>query len=117
MIVIPAMKRMSVALLASAVVLGVNACATGPPKSAAQRQIDKETAERVEAALHADKDLYANHITVSADRGVVHLSGYVWEPPDLLEAERIASLQEGVTGVVDDLELQRNGSGNSQVAR
>jgi osmotically-inducible protein OsmY len=95
----------------------VVACATGPAKSDAQRQADRETAERVQAALDADKHLYAKHIYVRADNGVVHLSGYVWESPDLFEAKSVAELVPGVSSVVNDLELQRNGMDNSGVTR
>lgn len=93
------------------------ACAMGPQKSDPQRQADKETAERVQAALDADKRLYAKHIFVRADNGVVRLSGYVWDPPDLDEARQVAAGVTGVTQVVNSLELQRNGGDNSGVAR
>lgn len=113
----PVLKRMSGASLAVAVICTMAACASGPPKSDAEQQADRETAERVEAALNADKSLYARHITVRADNGVVRLGGYVWTQPELDEAERIAEQVSGVTKVVDDLELQRNGIDNSQVSR
>jgi hyperosmotically inducible periplasmic protein len=96
---------------------GMLACATGPPKTDAQRQADKETADRVQSALDADRLLYAKHITVRADNGVVRLSGFVWDPPDLDEAERIAEGVQGVSKVVNDLELQRNGIDDSGVVR
>jgi len=100
-----------------AVVLGVVACATEAGKSEAQQQADRETAGRVQAALDADKQLYARHIFVRADNGVVHLSGYVWDPPELLEAKRVAGLVPGVSQVVSELELQRNGNDNSGITR
>jgi osmotically-inducible protein OsmY len=100
---------------AVALLCGVVACATG--RTDAQRQIDGETAVRVQAALDADKQLYAKHITVRVDHGVARLSGYVWDPPDLGEAKSVAELVEGVSGVVNDLELQRNGIDNSGVSR
>ncbi len=92
------------------------ACTT-TPKTAAQRQVDKETADRVQDALDADKLLYAKHILIRADNGVVHLSGFVWDPPDLDEAQRVAESVEGVSKVVNDLELQRNGLDDSSVVR
>ena len=102
----------AVAILCSAI-----ACSTGPPKTDAQRQADKETVERVEAALNADTLLYAKHISVHADDGVVRLSGYVWDPPDLNEAQNVAAQVQGVDRVVNELELQRNGLGDSPVSR
>ncbi len=106
-------RRAGVAL---AVVGCLAACATAP-KTEAQREADRATAERVQAALLADRQLYAQHITVRADNGVVRLSGYVWDPADLGEAKETAELVEGVTRVVNNLELQTNGLDNSPVAR
>jgi osmotically-inducible protein OsmY len=103
--------------LALALVYSVAACQTGPRTTDAQRQADKELATRVQAALDADKLLYAKHIFVRSDNGIVRLSGYVWEQPDLLEAEDVAGRVEGVSRVVNDLELQRNGIDDSGVVR
>lgn len=110
------MKRVCGAI-AVAVLCGVAACASGPHKTDAQRQTDKETAARVEAALNADKELYAKHISVYADNGVVRLTGYVWNASDFQTAVIIAEGVDGVTGVVNDLELNRNGNDNGPVAR
>ncbi len=95
----------------------VVACATGPRKSDAERQADKAIADRVQAALDADSELYARHIFVRSDNGVVRLTGFVWDPPDVVEAERIAGTVQGVVRVVNSLELQRNGLDNSPVSR
>jgi osmotically-inducible protein OsmY len=117
MIVTAVMNRMRYAAVGVAILCGAVACATGPHRSDAQRQADKETAARVEAALDADKLLYAKHITVRAYNGVVNLSGYVWDPPDLNEAQSVAEQVAGVSRVVNDLELQRSGIDNSPVTR
>ncbi len=111
------MNRAACAGLALALLCSVAACATGPPKSDAQQQADRETAARVQAALDADRQLYARHISVRSDNGVVRLSGFVWDPPDLMEAKSVAELVPGVSSVVNDLELQRNGMDNSGVTR
>jgi hyperosmotically inducible periplasmic protein len=103
--------------LAVAVVCGVAACASGPPKSDSQRAADKAMAEQVEAALNADRALFAKHIVAHADNGVVRLTGYVWESSDFEEATYIASNVPGVTRVVNDLELNRNGDDSGTVAR
>lgn len=112
----PVMKRISFPI-AVAMLCGVAACASGPPKTAAQIQTDKETAARVEAALHADDGLYANHISVRVDNGVVRLTGYVWNASDFQTCIIIAEGVEGVTAVVNNLELNRNGNDNGNVAR
>ena len=101
---------------AVAAVCALAACASGP-RSDAQRQADRETAERVEAALSADKNLYARHIFVRVENGVVRLTGYVWDASDFQSAALIAEDVQGVTGVVNDLELNRNGNDNGPVAR
>jgi osmotically-inducible protein OsmY len=111
------MSRAACAGFALALLCGVAACATGPAKSDAQQQADREMAARVQSALDADRQLYARHITVRADNGVVRLSGFVWDPPDLMEAKRLAELVPGVSSVVNDLELERNGMENSGVTR
>jgi len=111
------MKRVGCAAFTVALLCGVVACAAGAGRTDAQRQTDGETAARVQAALDADKHLYAKHITVRVDHGVARLSGYVWDPPDIGEAKSVAELVDGVSGVVNDLELQRNGIDNSGVSR
>jgi len=110
------MKRVFSAVAVVAL-CGLAACASGPPKTAAQRQSDKETAERVETALNADKQLYAKHISVHADGGVVELTGYVWDAAELQLAQAIAEGVPGVERVLNELELNRNGDENSPVAR
>jgi osmotically-inducible protein OsmY len=109
-------KRVSFSI-AVALLCAVAACASGPRKTDAQLQADRETAERVETALNADKGLYAKHISVHADNGVVHLTGYVWDASDFQTATLIAEGVPGVTGVVNDLELNRNGNENGAVSR
>ena len=101
----------------AAMICVVGACAMGPHKSDPERQADQATAQRVESALAADTELFSRHITVAADGGVVRLTGFVWDPPDLVEAVRIAKSVPGVTRVENSLELQRNGTGNSPVSR
>jgi osmotically-inducible protein OsmY len=54
---------------------------------------------------------------VQADNGVVHLGGYVWNDFDQYEAERTAESVAGVSKVVDEMELERNGIDNSNVSR
>ena len=110
-------NRIARAALAAACVCSVAACASGPPKTASEQAADNAMVERVELALANDKELYARHIIVRADGGVVRLSGFVWDPPDIVAAERIAGGVQGVTRVVNALELQRNGIDNSAVTR
>lgn len=110
-------SRIASVATAAAMLCLLAACIIEPHRSDAQKQADRETAERVQAALDGDGSLYAKHITVRADAGVIHLTGYVWDSGDLNEAETIASTVSGVNKVVNDLELQRNGIDNSGVSR
>jgi osmotically-inducible protein OsmY len=109
-------NRARCTILAAATLSGVIACAT-TPKTASQLQADKETVDEVQNALNSDQVLYARHIVVQADDGVVQLSGYVWNPDDISEAERVAQNVANVKKVVNQLELERNGIDNSPVTR
>ena len=110
-------NRAGRAALAVALLSSLLGCVLTAHRTEAQKQADKEIADRVDNALQADHLLYAKHISVRVDNGVARLSGYVWEAPDLIEAQRITAGVAGVTGVENDLELQRNGLGDSPVAR
>jgi len=115
---LPSTKNRAGCAALALVLLGLMpGCEHLPPQSDAQKQADRETADRVDSALQADKLLYAKHITVHVYNGVARLTGYVWESPDLIEATRIAEGVPGVSSVVNDLELQRNGLGDSPVSR
>ena len=113
----PVTTRASRAALATILFASLLACTHTPHRTEAEKEADQALAERIDSELQSDKLLYAKHITVKSDRGVVHLSGYVWETPDLYEAQRVAASVPGVKSVVNDLELQRNGIGNSPVSR
>jgi osmotically-inducible protein OsmY len=113
----PVMNRIQRTALAAVVVCGAVACAAGPRKTEAERQADAETANHVQLALNADNMLYARHITVRADSGVVNLGGYVWTQPELEEAIHVAGLVQGVTKVVDKMEIDRGAVSDSAVTR
>jgi osmotically-inducible protein OsmY len=85
------------------------ACSTSPPRSEEERAADAAAAARVEAALDADPRIYARHVDVKVDRGVVHLGGFVWSASELFYAKNDAASVLGVRTVVDDMELMRGG--------
>jgi osmotically-inducible protein OsmY len=89
----------------------------GPRKSEAQLQEDKDTASRVQVALNTDRELFARHITVRADSGVVTLGGYAWTPEELESAVQDAGSVSGVVKVVDRIEVDRGAISDSQVTR
>jgi len=91
------------------------ACSTSPPRSDAERSADGAAAAQVEAALEADPRIFARHIDVRVNRGVVHLEGFVWSDEDLLFARKDAASVPGIWGVVNQMELMRGGiSGSSR---
>jgi len=97
-------------LLRVAVVLCVGACATPPPpRTAAERAADEVVATHVREALLRDPYLYAQHIDVDVDRGVVYLDGMIWRTDNFQDAKRIARTVPGVINVVTDLDLVRGG--------
>jgi hypothetical protein len=110
-------NRVWCAGLAAAVLFSTVGCSAFPHRTPEQKQADHETATRVEGALDADNLLYAKHITVRSEDGVVRLGGFVWDPNDIYEAQRVAETVPGVVKVVNDLELQRNGIDDSNVVR
>jgi len=87
----------------------VAACSTPPRRTDAERSADAATAAHVEAALLADPSIYARHIEVAVDRGVVQLGGFVWSSTEYRLARRDAASVPGVTRVDTDMELMRGG--------
>ncbi|HEX4152254.1 MAG TPA: BON domain-containing protein [Steroidobacteraceae bacterium] len=108
--------RVLSAAAAAVIVVCATACASAPePK--AERLADRATANRVENALNADQYLYARHINVRADGGMVTLSGYAWTPEELTAAQQDAQRVSGVTQVVNRIEVDRGGVGNGVSGR
>lgn len=114
----PIVNTFASRLLLAAAICSGTACVSGPPQSAADRQADREMAERVQLALNSDQVLYARHITVHANSasGVVTLGGYVWTTEELNEAKDDARAVPGVTKVVDRMEVDRGEESDSAVS-
>ena len=102
-------NRVLVALLVLVTAYGVVACSTQPRRSDAERAADAGIAANVEAALLADPTLYARHIEVAVDRGVVELGGFVWSSTEFRLARSDAASVRGVMRVNTDMELMRGG--------
>lgn len=96
---------------AVALLAGAAACTT--TKTAAQEAQDRATEQAVRAALDADSHIYTAHVKIHVDNGKVYLSGWVWSDFDMYQAQQDALSVEGVTRVVNDMELEREGIGNS----
>jgi osmotically-inducible protein OsmY len=110
-------KALAYGILATAVAAGSIGCSMMSHRTPAQREADREIAADVSSALNANPHIYARHIDVRAENGVVHLGGYVWSDRDLYEAKQIAAGVPGVKGVVDDMQLERGGQDNSPTSR
>jgi hypothetical protein len=94
-----------IVLLANLVV----ACSTAPRRTEAERGADANIAAQVEMALAADPNIYARHIEVVVDRGVVHLGGFVFSSEDYRLARYDAASVPGVKTVNTQMELMRGG--------
>lgn len=101
------MRRDSVSATLGAIAALLAACSTTPPKSPAQERSDNATAERVYAALDATPLYYFRDVEVSVDYGVARLSGYVWTTDALYHAQQVTRRVPGVTGVRNEMELER----------
>ena len=66
-----------------------------------RRRVTWMVAERVQAALQADRFLFNKHIRVSVEKGAVVLKGYVYSDWDL----RIATQAAGNARVINDLTI------------
>ncbi len=102
-------KAMALALALALVTVTVTSCSTSPPRSAEQARADEATAVRVYAALNADPIYFFRHVDVRVYSGVAHLSGFIWTSDALFKAKEITAKVPGVTGVVDEMELEREG--------
>ena len=86
--------------------------ADNPPASRVNgTQSQAATAAQIYQALNADPVYYFKHVDVKVTDGVVTLSGYVWSTQAIYRAKDIAGHMPGVTRVVDQMELERNGLG------
>jgi osmotically-inducible protein OsmY len=92
-------------ILVTIVACGMFACATQPPRSAAQTAADDTTTQRVQTALAAQTNTNFSKVNVSTYDGVVHLGGLVWASQDIYAAARVAEAVPGVKSVTNDLQL------------
>jgi osmotically-inducible protein OsmY len=71
---------------------------------------DEELRKRVKAALHNDPHLYDDaHVTVSVEKGVVILGGFVLSDWDLRGAIQTARKAAGDRQVIDNLAIKQGG--------
>lgn len=95
------MRLATVAFLAALIVWG---CAGMPPGDDTIE--NKALASRVKAALIRNPQIDAAAIGVTADEGHVRLDGFVETELERRQAERTAVAVQGVTGVVNEIEVK-----------
>lgn len=67
---------------------------------------DVELQENVLAELHFDPKLNSGHIGVTAERGIVTLTGHVSSYAEKLAAERAARQVQGVRAIAEEIEVR-----------
>ena len=102
----PAVDRALLLELALATALAVSACATTHVhRTPDELRSDEDLANRVRETLREDPLLYDAHVAVSAEGGVVRLTGVLSEADDFYEVRRVVRAIPGVTRVASDLQL------------
>ena len=66
---------------------------------------DEEVQEQVETALHSDRYIFSEHVTIKSKNGVVTLSGIAVDYWDVIAMKRLVRRMPGVKKVVDDLDV------------
>jgi osmotically-inducible protein OsmY len=102
-------RRGMVAAAAIVATYGIVGCSTTLPRTQGERSADDAITAQVESKLLADPEIYARHIDVAVNRGVVHLGGFVWSHEDFLLARNDAASVPGVRSVDTEMELVRGG--------
>ncbi|MGH8143123.1 MAG: BON domain-containing protein [Steroidobacteraceae bacterium] len=86
-------------------------CAATPQRESTGQAIDDSAiTTRIKADLVVDPETKARDISVKTYRGVVQLSGFVASNAERHDAVRIASHEQGVRRVDDELQIQPPGS-------
>jgi osmotically-inducible protein OsmY len=86
------------------------ACAADPPTSSQRHQSDIRAMNEFYSRLASDQTYYYPHVTIRVENGVARLSGYVWNTEAQYHAKEVATNVPGITAVVDNLELEREGA-------
>lgn len=71
----------------------------------AERPVDAQITRKVMAALRQDPYVFADHVTVTTENGVVRLEGVMTDLHDMLRVLRLARRIAGKGRVVNKIEL------------
>jgi osmotically-inducible protein OsmY len=66
---------------------------------------DAEMTKQVETALHSDRYIFSEHVTIKAKNGVVTLHGIATDYWDVIAMKRLVRRMPGVKRVVDDIDI------------
>ena len=66
---------------------------------------DAEVTAQVETALHSDRYIFSEHVTITAKNGVVTLRGIAVDYWDVIAMKRLVRRMPGVKRVVDALDI------------
>jgi hypothetical protein len=66
---------------------------------------DEEVTEQVETALHSDRYIFSDHVTIKSKNGVVTLSGIAVDYWDVIAMQRLVRRMPGVKKVVDNIDI------------
>jgi osmotically-inducible protein OsmY len=70
---------------------------------------DEEVTAQVETALHSDRYIFSDHVTITTKNGIVTLSGVALDYWDVGAMKRLVRKMPGVKKVVDDLDVRLGG--------
>ena len=84
------------------------AAPTGQPAHDVADSTDEALTKAIHSALDADPNHYFRHVTVSVDKGVATLGGFVHSSSAIYRARTIAGKVPGVSRVVTNLQLEPN---------
>jgi len=68
-------------------------------------QTDEEVQEQVATALHSNRYIFSDHVTITSKKGVVTLRGIAVDYWDVIAMKRLVRRMPGVKRVVDDLDI------------
>jgi osmotically-inducible protein OsmY len=66
---------------------------------------DEEVTQQVETALHSDRYIFSDHVTIKSKNGVVTLSGIAVDYWDVIAMKRLVRRMPGVKKVVDNIDI------------
>jgi hypothetical protein len=68
-------------------------------------ETDAEVTQQVETALHSDRYIFSEHVTIKSKNGVVTLSGIAVDYWDVIAMKRLVRRMPGVKKVVDNIDI------------